>query len=426
MKTLENGLHTELLPTGLSIVARHVPNRVVTIDVWINTGSAREDDSTNGVSHFLEHMLFKGSRRYGVGELDRAIMDLGGVWNAGTSMDFTHYYVTVGAPFFHQALDVIADMIQHPTLDPVEFEKERSVILEEYLRKQDDPWGWLYDEIYGYAYLSGPYRRTVLGTYESISQLTHDVLVDYYRRTYIAENTNIVVVGDIDPPEVIAAVAQAFSELPAGSSGWPFPHAEISYNSGFRAIVPRDVHKVYLALAYPAPGLDDVDNLVAMDLVSTILGSGRSSRLNQRLHETLKIVDEIGASFHSHRFPSLFSVSACLTPKTLEAAIEESHKCVCSIVGEAPSQAELDKARRILRNTIYFTMETTSGQSDLIGYFLTLMRKPDFYRQYLDLVAEIPVEKVVACAEKYLVSFNPVVIAEVPQNETENASGEAL
>ena len=141
-------MREERLDNGLCVILKRVPNKVVTLDAWVNTGSANEDAALNGMSHFLEHMMFKGTPRYATGELDKAITSVGGVWNAGTSKDFTHYYVTVAAPFFAIALDAISDMLMNASIDPAEFDKEKPVILEEYRRKQDNPWGVLYDELY--------------------------------------------------------------------------------------------------------------------------------------------------------------------------------------------------------------------------------------------------------------------------------------
>ena len=176
------------LENGLTVIVKNVPNKVVTLDAWINTGSANENDSLNGISHFLEHMMFKGTPRYGVGQLDQMIMNVGGVWNAGTSKDFTHYYVTVASPYFHTALDAISDMLQNALIDATEFDKERLVILEEYRRKQDDPSGVLFDELYELCYSEGPYRRSVIGTFESISKTTRDDMYDYYTRYYTPDN----------------------------------------------------------------------------------------------------------------------------------------------------------------------------------------------------------------------------------------------
>src|SRR4051794_22930631 len=121
----------------MTVVAKRVPNKVVTLDAWVNTGSANETPEENGISHFLEHMMFKGTPLFGPGEMDRVIMSVGGVWNAATSKDFTHYYVTVASPFFKTALECISDMLQHALIDAGEFDREKQVILEEYRRKQD-------------------------------------------------------------------------------------------------------------------------------------------------------------------------------------------------------------------------------------------------------------------------------------------------
>jgi predicted Zn-dependent peptidase len=172
----------ERLENGLTVIFKQVPNKVVTLDVWVNTGSANEDDKLNGISHFLEHMMFKGTPKYGPGQLDKVIMSVGGVWNAGTSKDFTHYYVTVASPYFDRALDCISDMMQNALVDAAEFDKEKQVILEEYRRKQDSPYGVLFDELYETCFLSGPYKRSVLGSFESISALDRKDMYDYYER----------------------------------------------------------------------------------------------------------------------------------------------------------------------------------------------------------------------------------------------------
>lgn len=401
-------------PGGASVLARHVPNDVVTIDVWVATGSAREDETNNGISHFLEHMLFKGTSRFGVGELDRHIMQLGGVWNAATSMDFTHYYVTVAAPYFEQALDAIADMIQHAAIDPVEFEKERSVILEELRRKQDDPWGWLFDELYRVCYATSPYRRTVLGTFESISRLSREAMWEYYRRTYTADSVSVLVAGDVNPDRAIELATKYFSDLGPAENPWPAPDPTTHYERGVRQVVARDVNETYLALAYPAPGMDNLRDVVAMDVLSTVVGSGRSSRLHQRLREQLQLVEDIGAGYPTHRFPALFYIYACLQAPHLEAAIEEAERVVRAVVHEAPSDSELAKAKRRLRHDLYFGTETNSGQTGLMGYYLTLTGSLDVAERYLWQLEQTSVEDLVGVAQRYLSQHEPVVLAAVP------------
>ncbi len=418
------GWNIEKAPTGLTVAARYMPIKVVTIDVWIATGSAREDDATNGISHFLEHMLFKGTSRFGVGELDRHIMQLGGVWNAGTSMDFTHYYVTVAAPYFHDALDAIADMIQHATIDPEEFEKERLVILEEYRRKQDDPWGWLFDELYRLTYEKGPYRRSVIGTFDSITRLTREVMVDYYRRTYTADATTILVVGDVDPDAATQEAFHFFSGMARNENPWPDPAREVAFHRGTRLVVPRDVHESYLALSFPGPGIENAREVIALDLLTTILGGGRSSRLIQRLREDLQLVEDVGMSFSTHKAPGMTYGYAVLERKNLDSAIGEFMHTLQSLPQKPPTDAELAKAKRILRNDFYYATETTSGQSSVMGYYMTLTGSEDFYHRYLALVESTSSRDLLETAEKYLLDHDPVILAAVPNTAESHAPGD--
>lgn len=416
-----NPWQIEQTPSGLTVAALYMPNKVITIDVWVATGSAREDDETNGVSHFLEHMLFKGTSRFGVGELDRHIMQLGGVWNAGTSMDFTRYYVTVASPYFTQALDAIADMIQHATIDPAEFEKERLVILEEYRRKKDDPWSWLFDELYYLTYKKGPYRRTVIGTFESISRLRRDTMVDYYRRTYTADAISVLVAGEVEPSVALEQARRYFSDLPPSSNPWPYPSEETEFESGVRHIIRRDVHETYLGLALPGPPISSPREVVALDLLTVVLGSGRSSRLTQRLREQLGLVEEIGMSFSSHKAPGLTHVYAVMQENNLDAAIGETISTIQNVLKTPPTEHELAKAKRIIRNDLFYSTETTGGQTSLLGYYMTLTSSDDFYQRYLSLVEATTVTDLLEVAQSYITSFEPVVLAAVP---TESPSPE--
>ncbi len=397
------------LENGLTVVTKSMPNRVVTIDVWVKAGSAYENDEINGVSHFLEHMMFKGTERYGVGELDKLITSVGGVWNAATSMDFTHYHVTVGAAFFDVALDAISEMIQRPTLDPKEFEKEREVILEEFRRKQDDPWGFLFDELYGVAYAAGPYRRTVLGTFESISNLKHSQLVDYYRRMYAPSNMSVLIVGDVDPEDAYSAVARSFQQFHRPFEEPALPESETRYNCGRRVTYAKDVSEVYLAIVLPAPSLEKRRDVLAMDVAATILGEGRSSRLYRKLKHELQLVDTIWAGFPTHRFESVFYVGATCDEARAERAVAEAISVIRGLRVSPPSEEELAKAKRVLRNEFCFATETTTGQSSMIGYYLTLTGGLEFYERYLGEVMSITREDVVSCVTDYLLSEETVV-----------------
>ncbi len=418
-------LRVERLASGLTVAIKRVPNRVVTLDAWVNTGSAAEDEPLNGVSHFLEHMMFKGTPRYGVGELDKAITQVGGVWNAGTSKDFTHYYVTVAAPFFATALDAISDMLQHALIDPGEFDKEKHVILEEYRRKQDNPWGMLFDELYEAVYESGPYRQTVLGSFASISGLGRDAMADYYTRTYTPDNMIVCVVGDVEPADALKRVEAAFAGFSRPRrplDGGPGP---TRFAGPSRKVLARDVHETYVSMALPGPAITQHADVAALDLASTMLGDGRSSRLYRVLKEDRRIASSVTGGFPTHRHESLFYVGATLDRPNLDAVVDGAMEVLRSLATRPPSAGEIAKARRIITRDICYSTETNTGQSGLVGYYHTLTGGMEYYEGYLDMVNAVTADDIAAVAGRFFAA-DPVVVALEPPaadnaNPEENA-----
>lgn len=415
-------MHRFTLDNGLPVLIKPVKNKVVTLDMWVNTGSANEAPRINGISHFLEHMLFKGTPRYGPGELDKIIMSVGGVWNAGTSKDFTHYYVTVASPYFKQALDCIADMIQHSLVDSKEFDQEKMVILEEYRRKQDNPFGLLYDELYETFYSEGPYKQSVLGSFESISDLKRDDMYDYYRRYYTADNMVFVVVGDIEPAECEAAIRRAFEGLNAASSPLPDAPRQSAFAAGKLQRIQRDVNELYLGSAFPAPGIDKASEVIAMDLAMTMLGDGRSSRLYRALKEEKRLVNSVSAGFATHRYPGMTYLAATLSDGNVDTVISEATAIFRNLATQPPTAAELAKARRVIRNGMLFGMETNTGQSSTIGYYYTITGGTEFLDEYLARLDAITAEDVARVAQTYFTAEPTSIVVEPKQSAPEGAT----
>jgi zinc protease len=411
-------MHVERLENGLTLVVHYVPNRVVTIDAWVATGSAHETPELNGVSHFLEHMLFKGTERYAPGELDKAIMNVGGVWNAGTSKDFTHYYVTVAFPFFDTALDAISDMLFGAVIDPAEFAREKQVILEEYRRKQDNPVGVLYDELYEATYEEGPYEKTVLGSFESISGLERDTMFEYYRSRYSPPNIGVFVVGHVDAAEVLPKLRAKFDQLqpaPARTNGTK----PTRYRTGHVSTIRKDVNETYFALSFPAPGITELDDLHPLDVASAILSDGRSSRLYRRVKDELRLVSTISAGFPTHRSPGLFYAFATGEREQMDAAIAEIRSVLRRLADEPPLAKELEKAKTIINTHFHFSTETNTGQSGTMGYYYTLTGSMDFYENYLDRINAVTSEQVRDVARKYLLAEPNLVVVEPGRDDTD-------
>jgi zinc protease len=260
-------------------------------------------------------MLFKGTGRFGLGEIERAIENLGGVSNAGTSFDFTHYYVTIPAGSIGVAIEMLAEMVRNSSLDSTELEKERLVILEEYRRKQDHPVGVLFEKLYSEFFEDGPYHDPVIGYEETIRAIDRDGMLDYYHKRYSPGSAALVVVGDVDPAAVIAQAEAAFA-------GFDRPLTQLINDKPQRLGAGKYVHvtkptggEVYVTFSLPAPGMNDPERAVVLDVIQCILGQGRASQLYQSLKEKRGLCSSIGCHYPSHLRGSLMVIVATCLPE---------------------------------------------------------------------------------------------------------------
>jgi zinc protease len=392
--TLDNGL------TLLIREARHNP--VVTVDAWVNTGARNEPAPLNGVSHFLEHMLFKGTDRRGPNEIDTLVESVGGSWNAGTSKDYTHYYCTVAAPFRETAVDVVCDIIRRATIDPAEMEKERLVILEEWRRKNDDPGGVLYDAMYPAAFIEGPYRDTVLGSFETISSIPRDGMVDYFERYYAPRNMALLIAGDIAAEEAIALVERHMGDWEREYRPFDAPTPPARRRRGHRTVIEKEVAETYYAMMFPAPGIDRLDDIVALDLLETVMGDGLSSRLQQRLVERDRLAHNVWAGYPAHLHEGLFYVTADLDGEQLEAARAAIIEEVERLQQAGPTEREMARAKTKIRNDTTFATEKTTGQTSHTGFLFTLTGDVEFEETYLERVEATSAAQVAEVARQWL------------------------
>jgi zinc protease len=399
----EEPVNKFVLDNGLTVLIREShASPVVTLDIWVNTGSINEPRQINGVSHFLEHMMFKGTETHKVGEIDRIVEGVGGMWNAGTSKDFTHYYLTVGSPHTDVGLDVLADVMMHSSLDPGELEKERKVILEEYYRKQDNPGALLYEKIYDIAYASSPLKQPVLGVPDSISTITRQQMFDYYHRYYTPDNMALVVAGDVDTQTLLNKIRSTFDGFDRRFTPYTNPPIPEERNSGKLETISKEIKETYFALIFPGPSIQQPDDVYAMDLLLYVLGEGRSSRLQQEIKEKKRLVSTIGVTYPTHKLKGVFIVSATLKRENLdqtrEAILAELEKARTKGV----KRSELAKAKKLLTNVYYFSNETTAGQCASIGFYYTLSGDMAFEKNYLDNIRKQTVGDLRRVAKKYL------------------------
>lgn len=366
------------LANGLRVVTAHLPHtRSATLSIYVGAGSRYERDEEAGLSHFLEHMLFKGaSRRPTAREISEAIESVGGIHNAATDRELTVYYAKVPHEAALQTIDILADMVRAPVMDSAELEKERHVILEELASVEDSPAelaGILIDET---LWPGQPLGRNVGGTPASVTALPLAAVNAYLRAQYVPSNMVLSVAGNIDEDTIIAEAQRWLGDMPDNPAGRWYPFVADGASPRI-AVREKATEQAHVCIAYPAVSLDHPDRF-AVDLASTILGEGMSSRLFLDLREERALVYDVHSYPSEYRDAGALTIYAGCDPEnarvTLEAALEQ----VAGLLPGIPA-AEIEKARQMARGRIQLRMEDTrsvagwqGSQELLLGEVLTV------------------------------------------------------
>lgn len=383
------------LPNGMKVIVIENPySKTVAMDIWVNTGSKDEPAEISGVSHFLEHMLFKGTDKRSPGEIDLLIEGVGGVWNAGTAQDFTHFYLTVPADQFDIGLDVLSDVIMNSSLDSEELERERQVILEEYRRKQDSPGGLLYETIYTLTYSSGGYERTIIGTPETINAITREKMLNYYHERYIPKNMVFLISGKVKLDEIKGKIEKTYKDFTRGADFKIPSSGAVVQNFPKSKEIVKQVNDTYLALVFPAPGIETPRETIAMDLLMTILGEGRSSRLYREIKERKQLVSSIDASYPTLKGKSLLMIFATLKAENVELVKKEVLNELKKLSDTTISTEEFNKALKVLKNSYLFGRETNDGIASTIGYYYTLTGSTEYEQNYIKILDDIKKDEI--------------------------------
>jgi zinc protease len=405
-------VETHRLDNGLTLhVAAGHPSPVAAVQAWVGVGSADEAPAEAGVAHVIEHMLFKGSNAYGVGELSRTIESSGGELNAWTSFDHTVYHAVLARDHVDTAIEALGEMLNAPRIDPVELERERRVILEEIRQGGDDPARSVAQSLFAAAYVAHPYRRPVIGTAESVERLREHDLVEFFRSHYVADRMTLVVAGDVDPVHVRRSIERRFRTLPAGrarrhSSDEPAQRAPRTVSQ------PRDVSEAYLAVGFHVPPARHPD-LAALDVAAILLGENESARLPRRLRDRDELVTGADAHVHALRDPGLFVLSATALAAAAERTIGALVDQALALVDEL-EPAELDKARIAAEAGLVRQLETAQGRARTIGWNASVAGDPRFAHVYLDRIRAVRRHDVAAALRRYLRPENATIAAILP------------
>ncbi|MBU1238223.1 insulinase family protein [Myxococcota bacterium] len=411
------------LANGLTLFVDEVPlYPVVAVQAWVGVGSADEVlPAEAGISHVIEHMLFKGTHRRQVGDVAREIEGAGGSLNAWTSFDETVYHMVLPSHKWDIAVDMLGDVLQHSTFDAQELEKEKEVIIEEIRHSENSPSHVTSDNLFAAAYKGYPYGAPIIGSRESVNSFTPDNLRAYCQKWYIPSNLTFIVVGDVKAEEVRDALEAAFGDGTDKPVVKRAPQVRNSYTPGeSSAVVAKGPYsESYLNIAIPLSTFD-MDYCAQIDLLSMILGDGESSRLQRVLkHEKQLVLESYSWSF-TPMGAGLFTIGAVLTHDNIPVVTGEIIHQLKGLLQITPD--ELKKAKITLRSEEVSAMETVQGMARKRGYFYQVAGDPLGDAAYFAAIDRVTCESLQKLAETIinLPRFLSVTVPEACTLDEEN------
>ena len=398
-----------VLDNGLVVLTKEShTSPIVTSMIWYRVGSRNEELGHTGKSHFLEHMLFKGTDRFKKGEIDLITLKNGGGNNAFTSHDFTAYYFNFASDRWDIALDIESDRMVNCSFDVDEFEAEKKVVIEELKTSLDSPWGLLMQDVEAGAYKIHPYRNPVVGWLQDVERATVEQQQAYYRRYYQPNNAILVIAGDFETDRVLSRVSKLFGSIPAGS---PPPAMALKEppQRGERRLVVRWRSKVpRLSIAYHAPAIAQPDTY-ALQVLAVVLAEGKASRLYQRMVEREQSVNFVSAEFGEAKDPTLFHIRSEARGEhpidEIEASIYGELK---EVIAKGVTSAELDRAKHQIEAHFILSRERTLDQAILLGQMETI-GSLDYVDSYVRNIYGVTAEQLSDVCNRYLNENNRTV-----------------
>ncbi|MCQ2754019.1 MAG: insulinase family protein [bacterium] len=405
------------LPNGQTLVVQEIKNNpIVTIDTWIRTGSINENDTNSGVSHFLEHLFFKGTKLHPVGDADRILESKGAVVNAATSKDFTHYYITIPSEYFDTAMEIHSDMLIDPQIPRKELEKERKVVLEEIAKDGNTPSKAVYENLNELMYTSHPYKRKVIGSADVVSTITREDILDYFNKYYAPSNMITMVIGDVDTDKVIQKVNECFTKEAKKPVKKTY-RKEHQLQTQKRKVEEFDTQTGYIMIGFRGVEITNSDTY-ALDVLSQILGGGKASKLYRNVKEQKGLAHSISASNGSFKDDGIFYISSNFAPANLEKLEKSIFDEISYIQKYGVTEEELNIAKNMLEQETYYSRESTSNIAQEMGYVITLTGSSDFYKNYVNNIKKVTARDVQAAAQKYLGANRSAISIGLPKNNS--------
>ncbi len=392
---LKNKLKVILVPSHKS--------PVVSVQMWVKTGSADEPKGMEGVSHFIEHLVFKGTRKYNVGEIAGIVEASGGELNAYTSFDQTVFYVTISKNYSHIALDVISEMMGHPTFIPAEVDSEREVVCEEIKMGQDSPGRSSSQLLFKSAFKKHPYGIPVIGYDKNVRSWPTPKIKKFYESRYVPSNMSLIVSGDFDSAEMKKEIIKMYSDFqPFKLKKMTRKKEPIQKKPSF-AVQNKKLTESYFQLSMPAPNVKHKD-VPAMDILALVLGQGETSRLYTKLRLEKTVVNSISCFNYNPQDAGLFAFSAKYSDQNPAEIFQLLFGEIEKIKRDGISWDELRKAILNISSEQFYSIETVDGIANKIGSAQFYLNDTNAHEKYLKKIQKVTPQQVQKIAQKYFVA----------------------
>jgi zinc protease len=422
-----NGVKEYTLKNGLKVlIIEDHKAPLATFQIWYRVGSKDDPKGKTGISHLLEHMMFKGTPKYGSKVFSNIIQRNGGTDNAHTTRDYTMYHQTLSSDRIGLSIELEADRMRNLLLDPKEVVNERNVVTEERrMRYEDDPQSSLYEEVISTAFKAHPYRWPVIGWMSDITSIERKDLYRYYKTYYSPNNAFIIISGDVKAEDIFTKVRKGFGHIkPSKRSFIRYRTEEPQQRGEKRVYLKKEAELPYILMAYHVPGFPHEDSF-ALDVLSTILSGGKSSRLYKGIVYEKRLALNAFADYSGfYKDPFLFVLGGTAAP---EKNIEDIEKAIYDeiekVKKEMPSEREIQKAKNQIEASFVFAQDSTYTRALYTGMF-EMLGSWRLMDKYLEGIRKVRPEDIQTVAKKYLIDDNKTVGVLIPVKKVRSHESE--